>query len=331
MILAASPRVRGLVPALATAFACSAHAASATPAAPDNAMGWLQRAAESARNASYAGVFVHTNGDRISTVRITHVNASGDETERIEPLDGTPYEIVRHNDEMFCYFPDAKTVRLDRRNTAQFFPSILRGTPEAIARSYDVKLGKSERVLGYDCQWIRLEPRDNLRYAQRLCSEFNTGLVIRARTLDEHRHVIEQYTFTDLRLGPHVGRTDARSIFEARVKRWTTDSQPREESKSVDTGWAVANVPAGFQKVAELRRTMPGRAQPVSHLVYTDGVASVSVFVEPNAAPERTAEAATEEGTTTFFVRPMGDQVVTVLGEVPLATAQQIGRSVARR
>jgi sigma-E factor negative regulatory protein RseB len=106
--------------------------------------------------ASYAGVFVHTNGDRISTVRITHVNAGGDETERIEPLDGPPHEIVRHNEEMFCYFPDAKTVRLDRRITAQFFPSILRGTPESIAKSYDVKLGKSERVLGYDCQWIRL-------------------------------------------------------------------------------------------------------------------------------------------------------------------------------
>jgi sigma-E factor negative regulatory protein RseB len=143
--------------------------------------------------------------------------------------------------------------------------------------------------------------------------------------------VIEQYTFTDLKLGPHVARNDVKSIFEARVKRWTTDAQPREEARSVDTGWIVADAPRGFHKVTELKRTLPGRAQPVSHLVYTDGVASISVFVEPNTAPIRTSEAATEEGTTTFFVRPMGDQVVTVLGEVPLAAAQQIGRSVARR
>src|SRR5258705_9357383 len=98
-----------------------------------------------------------------------------DEHERIEPLDGPAYEIVRRNDEMFCYFPDAKTVRLDRRVTALFFPSIFRAPPEAIAASYDVKLGKSERVLGYDCQWIRLEPKDSMRYAQRLCSEHTTG------------------------------------------------------------------------------------------------------------------------------------------------------------
>jgi len=325
MIRPAASRARRLVPALAVGIACSAQAA------PNEALTWLERAIQSARTASYAGTFVHTNGDRISTVRITHLNTGGDETERVEPLDGPTHEIVRRNEEMFCYFPDAKTVRLDRRITARFFPSILRGSSETIAQSYDVKLGKSERVLGYDCQWIRLEPKDALRYSQRFCAEFNTGLVIRARTLDEHRHVIEQYTFTDLKLGPHVARSDVRSIFEARVKRWTTDAQPRDEAKSVDTGWIVTDAPRGFQKVTEIKRTMPGRSQPVSQLVYTDGVASVSVFVEPNTAPVRTTEAATEEGTTTFFVRPMGDQVVTVLGEVPLPTAQQIGRSVARR
>jgi len=325
MTLARASRARRLVPVLAVGIACSAQAAN------DDALGWLQRAVQASRSASYAGTFVHMNGDRLSTVRITHVNAGGDETERIEPLDGPAIEIVRRNEEMFCYFPDAKTVRLDRRITARFFPSILNAPAETIAKSYDVKLGKSERVLGYDCQWIRLDPRDDKRYPQRLCAEVNSGLVIRAKTFDDHRHVIEQYTFTDLRVGQQVARSDVRSIFEARVKRWTTDAQPREEAKSVDTGWIVADAPKGFQKVTEIKRTLPGRPQPVSQIVYTDGVASISVFVEPNSAPVRTSEAATEEGTTTFFVRPMGDQVVTVLGEVPLATAQQVGRSVSRR
>jgi sigma-E factor negative regulatory protein RseB len=325
MTLATASRVRRFVPALAMGIACSAQAAN------DDALGWLQRAVQASRTASYAGTFVHMNGDRLSTVRITHVNTGGDETERVEPLDGPAFEIVRRNEEMFCYFPDAKTVRLDRRITARFFPSILNGPVDTIAKSYDVKLGKSERVLGYDCQWIRLDPRDDKRYPQRLCAEVNSGLVIRAKTFDERRHVIEQYTFTDLRVGSQVVRSDVKSIFEARVKRWTTDAQPRDEAKSVDTGWIVADAPKGFHKVTELKRSLPGRPQPVSQIVYTDGVASISVFVEPNAAPVRTSEAATEEGTTTFFVRPMGDQVVTVLGEVPLATAQQVGRSVSRR
>lgn len=316
------------LPAVAFGVACTAQAGS-----PGNdAYAWLKRAADAARTATYAGVFVHTNGDRTSTFRVTHVSQGGDEHERIEPLDGPPHEIVRRNDEMFCYFPDAKTVRLDRRINARFFPSILRSTPESMAASYEVHLGKAERILGHECRWIHLDPKDSLRFAQRLCSETQTGLVLRSKTFNADRQVIEQYTFTELRLGPQVARAaDVRSTFEARVKQWHTDKQPREEARSVDTGWTIGNPPAGFTKVTEIKRTLPGRAQPVSQIVLSDGLASVSVFVEPNGPQSRTGEASTEDGTTTFFVRPMGEHLVTVLGEVPLATAQQVGRSVTRR
>jgi len=327
MRASASPGGRQWIPALALGVACGVQAAPG-----DDPLVWLERAAQAARSTSFAGTFAHSNGDRASAVRITHVSSGNDEHERIEPLDGPPHEIVRHNDEMLCYFPDAKTVRLDRRVTARFFPAVVSATSATVVASYEVTLGLTERMLGYDCRWIRLDPRDALRYAQRLCSELNTGLVIRAKTLNEQQQVIEQYTFTDLKLGAQVAKSDVKSIFEARVKRWITDARPREEARGAETGWTVASPPAGFQKINELRRTLPGHGAPVSQIVYSDGVASLSVFVEPNNGPApRTAEASSEDGTTTFFVRPMGEQLVSVLGEVPLATAQQFGRNVARR
>ena len=323
---AASPGARRILPALVLGVACVAQAA------PNDPLAWLQRAAQAARQASYEGVYVHTNGDRVSTVRVTHVNHSGEEHERIEPLDGAnPLEIVRRNDEMFCRFPDAKTVRLDPRITNRFFPGIVGSTAATIAASYDVKLGKTEQVLGFECQWIRLDPRDGMRFSQRLCSETATGLILRAKVLNDQRQVIEQYTFTDLKIGAAAGRADLKSIFRARNRQWITDGQPRDEAANAESGWLVSTAPAGFRKVAELKRTLPGRTQPVSQIVLTDGLASLSVFVEPNTSPARTSEASSEDGTTTFFVRPMGDLMVTVLGEVPLATAQQVGRSVARR
>jgi len=317
---------RRWLPVLVLGAACGAHAG-----APADALGWLQRAMEAARKASYSGTFVHTNGDRISTIRITHINTNGDEHERIEALDGPAYEIVRRNDEMFCYYPDAKTVRLDRRVNARFFPSLFRAPADVIAQSYDVKLGGVEHVLGYDCRWILLDPRDGMRFPERLCSESDTGLVVRAKTLGLQGQVIEQYTFADLKVGPRVARGDVKSLFEARVKQWITDSQPREEAKGVDTGWSVDNLPAGFHKMTELRRTLPGRPHPVSQLIYSDGLASLSVFIEPNGAPRRTNESSNEDGTTTFFARPMGDELVTVLGEIPLATAEQVAASVGHR
>ena len=131
------------LPAFALGVACGAYAGP-----PSDAMGWLQRATEASRSASYAGTYVHSNGERTSTIRITHVMVNGDEHERIEALDGPPYEIVRRNEEMFCYFPDAKTVRLDRRVNARFFPSLFRASADVIAKSYDVKLAGTEHVLG---------------------------------------------------------------------------------------------------------------------------------------------------------------------------------------
>jgi sigma-E factor negative regulatory protein RseB len=326
MSLAAAREVRRQIPALALGLLGPAQAA-----VPANPLAWLQRATQAARQASYEGTFVHINGERTSTVRVTHLNSGTEEHERIEPLDGSTLEIVRRNDELFCRFPDAKTVRLDQRTTPRFFPGILGASAEALAASYDVKLGKTERVLGFECQWIRLVPRDNQRFAQSVCSELNTGLILRARTLTEHGQVIENYSFTDLKIGPQVARADLKSLFRARNKQWVSDGQPRDEVKSAESGWNVGAVPAGFHKVTELKRSLPGRAQPVSQIVYTDGLANMSVFVETNAAPKSLNEGASEDGTTSFYARPVGDTLVTVLGEVPLATAQAVGRSVARR
>ncbi len=314
-----------LLPALALG-ACTAAFAS-----QEEALAWLQRAAGAARSVSFSGTFVHTNGERTSTARIAHAVIDGVEHERVELLDGAPQEIVRRGEEMICYFPDAKTMRLDKRVSARYFPSIFHGPPEGLTRNYTLKLGNVERMLGLECQWIRLDPKDALRFAQRLCAEVSTGLLLRARTLNERKNVIEQHTFTELRLGPHVARSEVKPTFAARAKNWVTDAQPRDEARGVDTGWEVTS-PAGYRKVGEVRRLLPGRTQPVAQIVLSDGLASISVFVEPaGGTPVRPAEAVSEEGTTSFFVRPAGDHVVTVLGEVPLAAAQTVGRSVARR
>lgn len=322
----AIPGVRRVLPALALGFACSAYADPTDPVA------LLHRAVQASRQVTYEGTYVHANGDRTSTVRVTHLNQNGEELERIEPLDGNnPLEIVRHNDEMYCRLPDAKTIRLDSRITNRFFPAILAASTETISVSYDVNLGKTERVLGYECQWIRLDPRDAMRYAQRLCAETGSGLILRAKVLNDQRQVIEQYTFTELKLGAQVSRGDLKAIFRARTRQWMLDGQPRDRTSNAESGWSVAKAPPGFQKVAELKRTMPGRPGPVTQIVLTDGVASLSVFVEPQVPAGRTTEASSEDGTTTFFARPMGEVLVSVLGEVPLVTAQQVGRSVVRR
>lgn len=307
---------------------------ASVPAAADPSiepLSWLQRAAASARQGNYAGTIMHVQGERTSTSRMTHLVVAGIEHERIESIDGPRREVIRKGDQLQCFYPDAKTVRIDRRVTARFFPSHFAGPVEAIVEGYELRMGGIERVADRDCQWIHLDPRDALRYAQQLCAELGTGLLLRAKTLGAKGQVLEQYAFTELRLGIDVSKRDLRSTFQSQSRGWRRDEQPAATPAPGTSGWAVSALPPGYRLVGEMQRTMPNRPAPVTQLVVADGFASMSIFVEPMAERPRPGEATSEEGSLSVFARPVGEYMVTVLGEVPPAAAQQVGRSVVRQ
>ncbi|HEX9391183.1 MAG TPA: MucB/RseB C-terminal domain-containing protein [Usitatibacteraceae bacterium] len=312
--------------------ASAALAAPPVPARETEAMDWLIRVSKAARDLPYSGVFVHQTADNSTTSRITHlVDKQGVELEKIEALDGPQYEIIRRNEEMFCYQPDAKTVRVDRRASGRFFPSLVSGSPQSIAENYRLRLGSVERIAGFDCQWIILEPRDEMRYTQKVCAEVGSGLLLRAKTYSERNHLLEQFMFTQLDVNGNVSRQALNSQYE-KSPGWQRDYSVKSPLKDVDTGWVVGNLPAGFKKVMEMLRSLAGRPQPVAQLVFSDGMAHVSVFAEPSQMQGTvSASGASDDNPTSFAVRSVGDYQVTVMGEVPLVTVQAIADGVSRR
>ncbi|MCY7388323.1 MAG: MucB/RseB C-terminal domain-containing protein [Burkholderiales bacterium] len=306
-----------------------------SPASPPpllDAREWLDRIAKSARELPYTGVFIQQTADGVSTSRITHlVDRQGVELEKLEMLDGPQTEIIRRNEEMFCYHPDAKIVRVDRRISGRFFPSLISGNPKLIADNYRVSLGNVERVAGFDCQWVILEPRDAMRYMQKLCAELGTGLLLRARLYSDRNQMLEQFMFTQLDLSRSVAKQSLKSRFE-QLPGWQTNDSAKSANAAADTGWKVANLPAGFKKVAEMIRTMAGRSAPVSQLVFSDGLSHVSVFVEPMRGDLQTSGARmTDDSPIAFAMRPVADHQVTVMGEVPVAAVQAIADSVMQK
>jgi sigma-E factor negative regulatory protein RseB len=289
---------------------------------------WLNRIAKSARELPYTGVFIQQTADGVSTSRITHlVDRQGVELEKLEMLDGPLTEIIRRNEEMYCYHPDAKTIRVDRRVSGRFFPSLISGNAKAIAENYTVKLGNIERVAGFDCQWVILEPKDTMRYMQKLCAELGTGLLMRARMYNDRNQMLEQFMFTQLDLNRSVAKNALKSRFE-QLPGWQTNDSTKA-ARTADTGWRVAQLPAGFKKVAEMIRTMAGRPAPVSQLVFSDGLLHVSVFVEPMQGAAQTSGARmTDDSPIAFAMRPVADHQITVMGEVPTAAVQAIADSV---
>jgi len=308
---------------------CAGYVGAETGAPPD-AMAWLKKIAAASHQVNYAGTFVYQHGKQSETSRIAHLVNAGGESERLEILDGPPREIIRNNDNVTCYLPESKTVVIEKR-MARRFPVALPEQVSGISDNYVIKKGGRDRVAGYDCQMIALEPRDNLRYGHKFCVELRTGLPLRARVYGDGNEMVESFAFTQLTLGNGVSRDMLKSRYAGKSQAWRVDKSALEESEtSADTGWVLKNQPAGFNKLTEMRRSIAGRAVSVSHLVYSDGLAAISVFIEP--MPKSPPPAGpTYQGSVNIYVSSQADQMVTVVGETPARTVKQIAESLSSR
>ncbi|MBI4189253.1 MAG: MucB/RseB C-terminal domain-containing protein [Betaproteobacteria bacterium] len=318
------------LPAFLMLLGSISHVEAADSGAPADAMAWLKKIAAASRQINYAGTFVYQHGNQVETSRIAHFADAGGEYEKLETLDGPPREIVRNNDTVTCYLPDIKTIVIEKR-VARRFPALLPGQLSGISDNYVVKKGEQDRVAGFDCQVVALEPKDNLRYGHKFCAELATGLPLRARMYSDRNEMVESFAFTQLRIGSGISRDMVKSRFAGKSQTWRVDKSALEQNEtSADTEWVLNNQPTGFKKLTEIKRSIAGRSVQVSHIVYSDGLAAVSVFIEP--MPKSPPPAGpTYQGAVNIYVRSQADQMVTVVGETPARTVKQIAESLSPR
>src|SRR5205807_2540739 len=229
-----------------------------------------------------------------------------------EVMDGVPREIVRTRDTVKCYLPEARLVKVDRRSAERGFPAVLPERVSALTRHYDVTMGEARRVAGYDCQAVVLTPKDNLRYGYRLYADTASGMLVRAVTVDAAGNQIEQFMFTQL----SIGRVTP-DMVKSRHAAASFRVEDTEAAPTRLTGWSLSSELPGFHKVVELTRRM-GESKPVGQVVYSDGLAAVSVFIEPLQArrePARTGLASL--GAIHIYTREVANHMVTVVGEAP--------------
>lgn len=294
-----------------------------------DALQMLERIASAARNLNYSGTFVYQHGQRVETSRIVHFVDSDGEHEKLETLDGPRREIIRNNDEVLCYYPDAKVVRSQKRMQVRSFPALLPEQLSAITQYYSVRKDKTERIAGFSSQALVLEPRDGMRYGHKLWAELDTGLLLKARTLNEARQVVEQFAFTQVTIGTGVTREMVAPTYQTNFPEWRLDKFAQAMLENTEPGWTVTEFPPGFQKIMEMRRTKQGDSTVITHVVYSDGMAAVSIFVESASGRNRLQEGLSRQGAINVYRRTVGDKLVTVLGEAPAATVMQIANSVS--
>jgi sigma-E factor negative regulatory protein RseB len=304
-----------------------AGAALAETLQETEALVWLQKIANAARQLNYAGTFIYQHGDHVESSRITHFVDRAGEYEKLETLDGPKREIIRTDDEILTFDAEHHVVKRERRTRRNSFPALLPDQLAHVTEHYQLRKGEQERIAGYDAQALVLEPRDGFRYGHKLWADAATGLLLKARMLDENGHVVEQSVFTQLLIGSGVARPSF-GPFPPQSRR---EPQSPDSAAPADTGWIVKDQPAGFRKIIEMKRFKAGTQTPVAHLVYSDGLAAVSVFIEPLPTTRKVQEGLTRQGAVNIYTRPLPDQLVTVLGEAPAVTVMQMANSVTPR
>ncbi|MBI1396861.1 MAG: siderophore-interacting protein [Betaproteobacteria bacterium] len=315
---------------LALAAACLvATAVRADPLPPQDALGWLNRIADAARRLSYYGTFVYQQDDIVETSRIAHSVQDGDEVEKLESLDGPRREVLLKGGRLICIYPDTKMFRVDRRRSTRSFPQLLPEQLSAVTDYYNVRKAEVERVAEHDAQALVLEPKDNLRYGHKFWADVNSGLLLKAKMLGERNAVLEQFAFTQVQIGGPVPPEWLRPSVPV------PDSDPpaddAQASMSAPSTLVLEGAPAGFRKIVENRRRRDSSSPAVvTHMVLSDGLAAVSVFIAP-IRHKKVPEGLIQRGPINVYTRVVGDQRVTVLGEAPAETVMLIANAVTEK
>ena len=316
-------------------FSASAESPDAQHTERD-ALSWLKKIQSAAQKLNYSGTFVYQQGSQMRTSRITHLLEGKNELEKLEVLDGKPREYIRTNNEVICYVPEAKTLLVEKRVTNDVFPAILAANPVSVSEFYSVKMDVIGRVAGRECQAIVLEPKDNMRYGYRLWADKASGLLLRAQTLNEKREVIEQIAFAQISIG-NVDRTRVKPSFTD-TSDWRVENAVMSQTNL--SGWTVKSLPSGFRKIREVKRLVSdATAAPaalsasgvpayreVSHMVFSDGLAAISVFIEPGS--QSRTEGSMQQGALNIVGKRQGDYWLTIVGEVPSAAIRQVANSI---
>lgn len=292
---------------------------------------WLERMSEALATRNYEGRFFHLRDSRSEAMRIYHRVDKGKVTERLVSLDGSGREIIRNQTEVICYLPDRRTVLVEKRTDDSTLLAAVPAYNEELEAHYNIERGPFTKALGRRTQVINVTPRDQFRYGYRLWLDDETAMPLKSQLCDREGRVIEQILFAELNFRDRIPADSLKPSVTGEGFRWIRqDAQPQLAAGHQVGNWGVIRPPAGFRLTAWRIQFIAGSSVPVQHLVYSDGLASVSVFIEPRNPQAEPIKGLAKVGAAFAFSRALDDHQVTAVGEVPPVTLEAIAAGVAK-
>lgn len=300
--------------------------------ADQNPQTMLRKTERAIETLNYEGTFVHIVDGQVDTMYVVHRVEDGVATERLVSLDGPEREVIRDQDEVTCIFSDQQSVLVSRRKDDGPLRAAVPRFTDNLEDHYRFRSLRSVNKLGRDAAVIAIEPQDDLRYGYKLWIDRESGMLLKAQLVDRYGKVVEQLIFVSLDLPESIPAERLKpSIAAEGYARYVQDDTADGEQKPGRSAWQAGNLPSGFKLTASNVRVMAGASSPTEHLVYTDGLASVSVFVDQGDGDQVAPDGASRIGAANAFTTRVGPHVVTAMGEVPAVTVKMIARSVTRQ
>ncbi|MDJ0652767.1 MAG: MucB/RseB C-terminal domain-containing protein [Xanthomonadales bacterium] len=317
----------GLLAAVALAFSLVTSAAAAEEDLA-SVQSWLDRMAVAVNNLTYRGTLIYVRDARVDALKILRrVDESG-MRERLVALNGSPREVLRDNDTVRCIFPDSQSILVDTRIAERLFPAIASDASGLTSGQYSFKFAGTDRIAQMDAKVIVISPRDEFRYGYKLWLEPNTGMLLKSMLQDGTGRPLEQLMFTEIEIGATIRDRDLLPDVPGdgfvQVEMPNATQTTDEPLKSQ---WSVGKLPAGFQ----LTSHRYGDQRSMEHMVFTDGLASVSVYVERAGGDGEALTGASRMGAVNMFGHTRDDVSITAVGEVPADTVKMMVNSVRQK
>ncbi len=289
---------------------------------------WLQKMTSAVQTTDYEGTVIRIQNGTAEALKVVHVVSDGVIREKMVIQEGNGLEIIRNGNEVHCILPDRKSVLVGEWDDQSTLFSTLPSSDIRFGSEYDVSIVRQERIAGRKAIMLAIRPHDDLRYGHRIWLDLETGFPLQTKLVDGNGEAIEQVKFADITLGHEIHASALMPSTNTDDFRWF--AQPQKASKSkIETDWASGDLPSGFRVISTHAEKMPGKEGSVTHMMFSDGLANVSVFIEPST--DDTTASRSRVGAANSFSVTIGEFRVTAVGEVPAATTEQIAKSMRLR
>lgn len=295
-------------------------------ASAQDARDWLERMSRAVEELNYRGTFVHVLDGTVETLHIVHRSADGQSGERIVSLDGAGGEVVRQGTTVQGIFPDRRVVVFESRRDVSPLVSALPSNTAELEPHYEIALGGIERVADRPVQVLEIKPRDEFRYGYMLWLDQETAMPLKSTLIDEQGEIVEQILFTVIEVPVDIPASELEPTID--TTGFTTMRAPESTPLAAEIRWQAVSVPSGFKLSVATQSPMAGSESVVQHLVYSDGLATVSVFIEAQANDADMRDGFSTAGSTNAYSLTLDGRTRTAIGEVPRQTVRMIASSL---